>query len=162
MNFDQYNATSSSEHTEYHFTSTGPKGDFPKIIQYTYVEEAQVYNLAFGLLREDGGIDDKYRTANGDTEKILATVGNTVLSFTEKYPDIPVFATGSDAIRTRLYRRMLSLYKDEIQKTFSVYGRKDGVWHEFEINIAYDAFLVIRRKGGKFDTELKTSANEEE
>jgi hypothetical protein len=162
MKFEQYTTTASTEQTEYHFTSTGPRGHFPKLIQYTFVEQFNVFNLGFGLLMEDGSIDDTYRTSNGDTEKILATVGNTVLSFTERYPDIPVFATGSDVARTRLYRRMLTLNKDEIDKIFIIYGRKDNIWHEFEVNIDYDAFLVVRRKNTKFDSDLKTQSDEEE
>jgi len=125
MNFDQYTATASSSLTEYHFTSSGPKGEFPKIVQYSYLEEELAINLAFGLLKEDGTIDDTFRTGNGDSDKILATVGNTVLAFTEKYPHAPVFATGSNAARTRLYRKMLTLNKAEVEKIFVIYGRKD-------------------------------------
>jgi len=35
-------------------------------------------------------------------------------------------------------------------------------WHEFEVNIDYDAFLVIRREIAKFDVELIDSTNDEE
>lgn len=153
MNFDQYALTASSSLTEYHFISSGAKGDFPKIVQYTYLEDEGVVNLAFGLLREDGSIDDTFRTGNGDSDKILATVGNTVLMFTERYPDLPVFATGSTPSRTRLYRRMLSLNKKDVEELFHVFGRKDNSWFTFELGSDYDAFLVVRRKMGKFDRE---------
>lgn len=148
MKFDQYEITASTEQSVYHFTSSGPKGDFSKIVQYTCIKTqgGRVANLGFGLLKDDGSVDDRFRTTNGDTHKILATVANTVLAFTEKYPDIPVFATGSDPIRTRLYRRMLSLHKEEIEKIFIIYGRKNKLWYKFELNIDYDAFLITRRK----------------
>jgi hypothetical protein len=162
MKFEQYTATASTEHTEYHFTSTGPNGDFSIIIQYTYIEKANVFNLGFGLLQEDGNVDDTFRTNNGDMEKILATVGNTVLSFSGKHPDIPVFATGNDMVRTRLYRRMLTRNKDAIEKLFRIYGQKDNEWHKFEANIDYDSFLVIRRKDVKFDTDTKIFSDDEE
>lgn len=148
MKFDQYATTASTEQSVFHFTSSGPKGVFSQIIQYTFIKTqgGRVANLGFGLLRADGSVDDSFRTDNGDTEKILATVANTVLAFTEKHPDIPVFATGRDPIRTRLYRRMLSLHKEEIDKTFIIYGRKETLWHKFELDKDYDAFLVARRK----------------
>jgi hypothetical protein len=149
MKFDQYAASASTEQLVYQFVSSGPKGNFPKIIQYSYIHTEggqRVANLGFGLLKDDGTVDDTFRTSNGDTHKILATVANTILSFTEKYPDIPVFATGSDPVRTRLYRRMLNLNKDEIEKIFIIYGRKDNLWHTFELNIDYDAFLIVRKK----------------
>lgn len=162
MKFEQYTATASTQRTEYYFTSTGPNGDFPKIIQYTFLSEIGVANLGFGLLKEDGRIDDNFRTANGDTHRILATVGNTVLSFTEMYPDVPVFATGSDPARTRLYRKMLTLNKEEIEKSFLIFGRKNNQWQEFEIDIDYDAFLVVRRKNGKFENQSVPGKDEEE
>lgn len=145
MKIEQYDTTASTAHTVYRFTSTGPKGDFSKIIQFTYFGHIGVFNLAFGLLKEDGSIDDMHRTANGDTDRILATVGNTVLLVTEKYPRVPVFATGSDPVRTRLYRKMLSLNREAVEKIFIIYGRKDGQWHLFETGKDYDAFLVKRR-----------------
>lgn len=156
MKFEQYATTASEALTEYFFISTGPKGAFPNLVQYTYIKEANVFNLGFGLLKEDGTIDDTFRASNGDTEKILATVGNTVLAFTEKHPDAAIFATGSDAARTRLYRKMLTLNKEEVEKTFKIYGQKHHLWHTFEVGVNYDAFLVVRKKDNKFGFRSKT------
>lgn len=45
-----------------------------------------MYNLAFGDIDIDGGIDDYNVTDNGDRNKILATVANAVDEFTRRYP----------------------------------------------------------------------------
>lgn len=162
MNFEQYASTASSELTEYHFISSGPKGDFDKLVQYTYLPQESAVNLAFGVLKDDGSIDDACRTGNGDSDKILATVGNTVLIFTEHYPDKPVFAKGSTPARTRLYRKMLSLNKPEIEQVFHIFGKKDNKWHNFEVDVDYDAFLVKRKENINFGVEIKEIKNEEE
>lgn len=161
MKFEQYATTASETLTEYFFISTGPKGVFPNLVQYTYVAEPNVFNLGFGLLKEDGKIDDTFRASNGDTEKILATVGNTALLFTERFPDAKIFATGSSPARTRLYRKMLTLNKSEVEKTFKIYGRNQHLWHNFEPGVNYDAFLVVRKKDNKFEVESKNTGDGE-
>ena len=66
-------------------------------------------------------------------------------AFTEKYPDSWIYATGSNIIRTRLYRMGITNNLLEIQKDFDVYGLKENQWEAFEKEITYDAFLVKRK-----------------
>jgi len=56
---------------------------------------------------EDGNISDITNSNNGDMEKVLYTVANTVYDFLDHYPDELIFAHGSTPIRTRLYQRKL-------------------------------------------------------
>ncbi len=87
MQYEKYgNLITSSDFLEYQFTSVGPKGNIVKLIQFTYTEQANIYNLAFGNKLENGSIDDTARDDNKDRNKILATVAATVYEFLNKFP----------------------------------------------------------------------------
>jgi len=102
--------------------------------------------LAFGGYDETiGGINDKTITNNGDSQKVLSTVASTVYALTGKYPEAWIYATGSTAVRTRLYRMGLTNNIIEILKDFYVFGLKDKSWEEFIVGEDYDAFLVTRK-----------------
>ena len=57
-----------------------------------------------------------------------------------------VYAKGSTDARTRLYQMGIAANLEEIQSLLTVYGFTNNTWSEFEKNINYDAFLVIRKK----------------
>ncbi|MFW0714297.1 DUF6934 family protein [Pedobacter sp. N23S346] len=110
MLLDQYEYFAKNNFLTYQFTSEGVKGSVEKIVQYsklTIPGVGIVYNLGFGDLSEDGNISDITNSNNGDMEKVLATVANTVYDFIENYPNQLVFAHGSTTIRTKLYQRKL-------------------------------------------------------
>jgi hypothetical protein len=75
MKYERYvDLTVTEDFMEYEFTSTGPKGNIVKIVQFSQTEREGLINLAFGNKLEDGSIDDLARDHNGDRNKILATV----------------------------------------------------------------------------------------
>jgi hypothetical protein len=134
----------------YEFTSTGPKGQIHKIVKYSETNLKDVYNLALGdkdPLTEK--IDYNTISNNEDSDMVLATVVSTVYTFTEKYPDARIFATGTTKSRNRLYRIGITKYFLEIKLDFEVFGLIDDDWVAFEIGIEYEAFLV-QRKNSKF------------
>ncbi len=106
-----------------------------------------VYNLAFGDYDEvKDKINDKVITNNGDSLKVLATVASTVYAFSAKYPGAWIFATGSNEVRTRLYRMGITNNLAEIQQDFHVYGMKfDETFEEFIVGEDYLGFLVKRK-----------------
>ena len=131
----------------YEFVSEGPKGYIKKMVQYSDTGTENVYNLAFGDFDEETNtINDFSITNNGDSLKVLATVASTVYAFIEKYPDAWIFATGSTANRTRLYRMGITNNLEEIKSDFDVYGlRTDtNIWEEFIIGEDYEAFLITK------------------
>ncbi len=131
----------------FEFLSEGPKGKIPKLIKFSETNLKDLYNLAFGdkdLLT--GHIDDMAVSNNGDSEMVLATVVASVLAFTDKYPEYMVYATGSTKARTRLYRMGIARYIKEIQKDFEIYGLQNDIWHPFEKEAHYEAFLAKRKK----------------
>ena len=81
---------------------------------------------------------------NNDGEKVLATVVATVYAFTDKYPNVWVYATGSTKSRTRLYRMGITKFFSEVNKDFEVLGERDGDWETFRKSVEYEGFLVRR------------------
>ncbi|WP_296622506.1 hypothetical protein [Marivirga sp.] len=140
----KYSAEKSLMHFEFH--SIGPKGEVKKIIEFSETNVKDIYNLAFGDFDEKTQrISDRVVTNNGDSLKVLATVASSVYAFTTERPQAWVFATGSTAVRTRLYRMGLTNNLAEISKDFNVYGLKDDQWEDFIIGEDYEAFLVKRK-----------------
>jgi hypothetical protein len=86
--YNRYNSFDiSTNATVFGFTSTGPKGEIKKIIQFSKTHDENIYNLAFGNVKQDGSIDDITANDNRDRDKILATVAAAVYDFTERYPE---------------------------------------------------------------------------
>ncbi len=130
----------------FEFTSSGTKGDIPKLVKFSEINFKNMFNLAFGDkdLRT-GEINDKIISNNGDSGMVLATVVEAVYKFTEKYPDAYVFATGSTKARTRLYRMGITKYILEIKKDYYVFGLHNDEWEKFEKDTDYKAFLAKRK-----------------
>ena len=132
----------------FEFISEGPKGLIRKRVQYRLVQNENIYNLAFGDVNaETDDFDDKVITDNNDSKKVLATVASTVYTFTEKYPTAIVYAEGSNAARTRLYRIGISNNLEELTKDFKVFGFLDNIgWVEYRKNEDYSAFYIFKKK----------------
>jgi hypothetical protein len=149
VNRPKYLYKSEEEFRVYSFYSEGIKGLVKKMVVFSYTGENDIYNLGFGDYNsETKTIDDEIITNNGDSLKVLATVASTVYAFTEKHPNALVFATGSNNVRTRLYRMGIANNLEEIKADFEVYGLRvdNNVWEEFISGDDYEAFIVKRKK----------------
>lgn len=129
----------------FEFISEGFKGKIVKTVKYDETNLKGFYNLLLGDKEIDGSINDLTASANGDAEKVLATVVSTLYSFTDKYPDYWVYALGGDEKRTRLYRMGINKYLVDISKDFVIFGLKNGKWEKFRKNGIYTAFLAKRK-----------------
>jgi hypothetical protein len=152
MKHPKYNYRSENLFLFYEFLSEGPKGLVKKMVEYTETDTQNVCNLGFGDYHEEtNGINDLSVTNNGDSLKVLATVASTVYAFTEKYPTAWILATGSTAVRTRLYRMGITNNLVEIKEDFIVLGyTKDEQWEEFIIGEDYEAFLLTKKENKFF------------
>lgn len=147
MKLERYELRAEESLMVFEFVSEGPKGEIRKLVQFVETNLKDLYNLAFGDLDPTTGeIDDSVISGNCDSEKILATVVAVVYSFTEKYPDAWIYATGSTKSRTRLYRMGLTKYLAEIREDFVLYGQRVDEWEIFEKGVEYEAFLAQRKK----------------
>ncbi|WP_311325796.1 DUF6934 family protein [Capnocytophaga sputigena] len=143
MNLPQYKTNPDEDLHSFSFISEGKNGKIEKVIRYEKITN-DVFNLGFGDKDSiTGKINDKVVTNNGDTEKVLATVVSTVFTFTERNPNAYIYATGSNHVRNRLYRRGITKYLSEALDTFAIYGMLPN--QEFEIfnpNTDYVGFLL--------------------
>ena len=149
MTKSKYLYKSEEEFKVFSFNSEGIRGTIKKMVIFSYTGEQNIYNLGFGDFdTEKKTINDETITNNGDSLKVLATVASTIYAFTEKYPDALVFATGSNNIRTRLYRMGITNNFEEIKEDFEVYGLsiETNLWEEFIAGEDYEAFIVKRKK----------------
>lgn len=147
MNLPRYPLTSSDKLMTFEFISEGSKGLIYKLVRYQPTNLKGIYNLAFGDKNHSTGeIDDLIISNNGDSEKVLASVAATVYAFTDKYPDVWIYATGSTKARTRLYRMGIAKFLSEVSEDFEVLGQKNDDWETFKKNVVYDGFLVRRKK----------------
>ncbi|WP_426669537.1 DUF6934 family protein [Mucilaginibacter sp. McL0603] len=146
MKLDRYELKAGNNLTTFEFISEGPKGQIPKLIQFTPTNYKDLYNLAFGDKNsETEQIDDIVISNNGDSELVLATVVATLYAFTDKYPDTLVYATGSTKARTRLYRMGISKYFGDAQSDFEIFGQIHNEWEPFAKGTDYEAFVVKRK-----------------
>lgn len=147
MKIDKYPVNIGETSMVFEFVSDGINGKIPKLGIYSETHLHNFYNLGFGDKDETTGeIDDEVVTNNGDSEKVLATVASTLYTFTDKFPEAMVFATGSTKARTRLYRIGISNNVEEIQEDFEVFGLADEDWQPFQKQTEFEAFLVKRKK----------------
>ena len=147
MELPRYEYSSEEELYYFEFISIGSKGKIKKIVQYSKLNIPNIYNLAFGDYDEEKDlINDSIITNNGDSRKVFATVVSTLYAFTAKYPDVWVFATGSNEVRTRLYRMGITTNLETLKQDFFVYGLKiDETFEEFIVGEDYLGFLVTRK-----------------
>lgn len=159
MDLEHYEIEKLDERT-YRFFSMGSKGKFEMRVKFTYIWQ-NTFNLGFGVLDPvTETLDDLIELRNGDSQKILATVANTVLLFLERFPSISVYATGSTRSRTRLYQmginKILPLLSDynvtgyksksnRYEHTGVAFSRQ-GKWGEIELGVEYDAFLIYKER----------------
>jgi hypothetical protein len=126
------------------FVSSGKNGIIPKRVAFSKTEWNSVYNLAFGNVDGDGEIDDYSVSANGDRNRILATVAKIVEDYTKKYPDRWIIFRGSTDERTRLYRMAVGLHFKELSAKFEIYAYDGENVIPFAKDMKINAFLVKR------------------
>jgi hypothetical protein len=76
---------------------------------------------------------------------VLATVVASIHVFTNYYPLAWVYLEGSTESRTRLYRMAISIYFDDLNKYFNIFGYFKNEWIAFDKEHNYTAFLIKRK-----------------
>jgi len=152
MNLAKYDYNTDPTYTSFTFQSVGPKGIIEKVVNYQMIhgfilaDGRQVINLGFGDWdAKNKKVDDSTISNNNDRDKVLATVAATILEFTDKHGNLPIFAQGSSTAKTRLYQMGINANLPEVEKLFIVLGLLDGRWLKFDSGINFEAFLVIRK-----------------
>jgi hypothetical protein len=149
MKLDHYEVRASETFFKFTFESKGPKGIIEKIVLFTLRNShgMSYFNLGFGDLNTaTGEIDDLIISDNNDTKKIFATIAAIVIEFLDQFPYAKVYAEGSTKSRTRLYQIVIAANLDQIGSAYEIFGYFQGKWQSLKKNIAYEAFLISRKK----------------
>lgn len=159
MQIEKYKTESTVDSLIYIFESVGERV-IQKVVVYSKIENPKtvgleentiVFNLAFGDWDlETDELNDQVESKNKDTEKVLATVADTVFEFWEEYPDTNIFFRGSQpfgekARRTRLYQMKINRYFADIINIVNIKGFENDNWEVFSANKNYLAFLISRK-----------------
>lgn len=144
MNLEKYPLSIGDTFRTYEFYSIGTKGIVRKRVQFQTTARKNIFNIAFGDVNsETDDFDDMIVSNNNDTEKVLATVANSVEIFLSQYPMSKVYAEGSTPARTRLYQISISKILEVIEKDYNILGfTDDDKWEKFEKNKPYSAFYI--------------------
>jgi Family of unknown function (DUF6934) len=136
-----YPYKTNSSYFDYSFDSVGPKGIIRKIARFSLIGN-NVYNFAFGDLDDKtGDVNDLTKSANGDIEKILATLAEIIVEFLSVYPWTRILIRGSTAARTRLYQLHINKYQEDISGHLLIWGYREGQWEVMEQGRNYESFL---------------------
>jgi len=147
MKYEVYeNIAVQDDFNRFDFISIGKKGLVRKRVSFSKTEMDKVYNLAFGDVDEKDELDDLSVSDNGDRNKVLATVVNIVVSYTNRYPGRWIFFQGSSESRTRLYRMAIGLNLEELSIKFNIYGLIDNELIPFSKNLNASMFLIVGKK----------------
>ncbi len=128
----------------FEFVSSG-KRDIEKVIIFESTNLPGYFNLVLSDLLPNGTINVLNESKNGDMEKIMATVIQTVLAFLSFHPDNKVFFSGSTLSRTRLYNIIISKELKNI-KDIEILGLKNDELLPFEWNENYEGFVIYKKK----------------
>lgn len=149
MRIGGYIYKASETFLDYEFYSEGPKGLIKKVIEFQRFQEDELsyYNLSFGDWNEEAqSMDDLIISNNGDDEKILITVANTIIEFTNQYPGTIIYVEGSTLSRTRKYQMGINKYWHRIEPFFELRGlAENGEYQPFAKGNNYKAFLIKRK-----------------
>jgi hypothetical protein len=74
----------------YVFISVGKKR-IEKVVDFVPLKAKNIMNFGFGDLMDDGSINYKANSNNGDILKVLATVVDIMRHFTSRHPEIIIF-----------------------------------------------------------------------
>ncbi|RTQ46091.1 hypothetical protein EJV47_23365 [Hymenobacter gummosus] len=128
----------------YTFTSVGPR-PVDKLVLYSETDIPDVFNLALADVEADGSLSYTSVRNNGDLERILATVAQTLPLFFAQYPTALVAFSGSTPSRTRLYQIVLAREVQAVSDDFVISGLRGSSLEPFVPNQAYDGFVVAMR-----------------
>lgn len=139
-----YPFEASGDYLYFRFESCSSGCTIPKIVEFEEIEIG-TFNLAFGDVDSQGRLNDSVVSNNGDMEKVLATVVQTVLTFLEAYPGRRVYFSGNSPARNRLYRAILSRDIENWSDIFEVEGVTEGERIAFRKDVNFEGFIVQRK-----------------
>ena len=137
-----YEFSMSEDATFYEFDSIGEEMTVRKQIKFSASQIPDFYWLALVDVLEDGSVSDSSRPRQGNVEKVLATVLQTMLAFFKRYPTASVAFSGSTDTRTRLYSVAIVRELNNARDMFMIQGYIDGVFEDYTPGRQYAGFAI--------------------
>jgi hypothetical protein len=137
----------SDDKLRYRFVSNGLSGDIVKLVSYENYE-SDLWNLAFGDANEDEtDFDDKTISDNGDMRKVIRTIFETGLIFTNAYPKRNILIIPVDKQRQMLYNRVFKDKYEEIEEDFIIEGINFKISNpeKYTSSKIYRGFILTRK-----------------
>ncbi|RAJ92997.1 hypothetical protein LX87_04509 [Larkinella arboricola] len=143
---EPYSYTISGDRKKFDFTSAGPKGRIPKLIEFSPVHE-QIHQLGLTDRLANGESDLTLPpTNNGDVYRVMSTVIESMVCFFNEHPDQWVWIKGASAKHRRLYHRFLTTQLPAKNSHYLFYGiQSDQTWDAYQPGIDYESILVAKR-----------------
>jgi len=145
MKIKGYPLEQNEDATQFVFFSVGNRGRIMKAIVISPYDRHR-WNLAFGDVGPDLEIDDRVTTNNNDVAKVLGTVAQAAMLFSERYPERSLVIFPVDDKRKRLYNLVFRRKIEEIQGAFVVLGKRRKRWEWYNPDVEYDAFEFSHKK----------------
>lgn len=147
MNAEYYPLRVSNDYLSYSFLSLDRKGPILKVITFDPIETEphQVFNLS--LADTDNmtkQIRDDVISDNGDKDKIIETVAESINIFCEHYFKAYILIRGNSSSRNRLYQMAIAGRLKKISLRYEIYGLTKTGWQVFLRNRNYEGFLLRR------------------
>ena len=141
MKIPFYNFAAGADARRFTFISEGPR-PIEKVVLYSESDLPDYYILSLADLEPDGELNYFSARNNGDLERIMATVAQTLLAFFAYYPTARVAFAGSTPSRTRLYQIVLTRELQAASEKFVISGLRNTAIEPFAPNQTYDGFVV--------------------
>lgn len=137
----------SADKLRYSFVSSGLAGEIVKLVSYDYYR-LSLWNLSFGDANDDQtDFDDTVISDNGDMRKVMQTIFQTSLIFTDEYPNRKIYIEPVDRKRRVLYNRIFQEKQADIEQHFIIEGSFSHKIDNEPYNPLriYDTFVVTRK-----------------
>ncbi len=144
MNYEPYLFNFSDNRLFYGFNSVSVDKTIPKLVVFTPVDGNEIYNLALVDI-EDGRLTDQAVSNNQDMPIVLATVAAILEDFLAHHASATVIIEGNTPARTRLYRVAISVFLDDLNLPFEVFGKTENEQELFQRNKPYLRYLIKRK-----------------
>jgi len=118
-----------------------------------------VYNLAFGPLVGDDGVNDAVKLKHKNTYKVFSSIILYAITYMEQYPDRIIGIDGSNDVRAYLYHRMFATNHEYLKDILVTIGLD---WYvrllrNGTIEIDKDGSPFFKPKPEPFDLQRKTT-----
>ncbi len=110
---------------------------------YAETDQPNLFNLSLADTEATGSPNYLSVSNNGNLERIMATVAQTLLVFFRRYPNATVAFNGSTPSCIRLYQVVLAREIRAASTEFMIMGLRDATLEPLQPNHRYNGFVIF-------------------